>query len=127
MGCIGNGLLAFYKWYAGFTRRELHGELTAILGPAQDVTLAYYESLYARRASLVRRFEMIGIAKYLLPSVYFIGKRLAHDNVIALAPPDSRSDRPSGPSRSVRQQRGARRAPDGGARFRRSEGGPERS
>jgi SAM-dependent methyltransferase len=113
--------------HAGFTRRELRDELSAALGPAQDVTLAYYTRLYARRATLVRQLEVVGLGKYLLPSVYFVGKRLAHDNVIALASPGSKSGQPYDPSRSVRQPRDARRAPAGGARSHHSEGGPERS
>jgi SAM-dependent methyltransferase len=116
-----------YGAHAGFTRRELRDELTAGLGPAQDVTLPYYTSLYARRATLVRRLEATGLAKHLLPSVYFVGKRLAHDTVSALAPPNSRSGRPSGPSRSVRQQPDARPVPAGGAPSHQPEDEPERS
>jgi SAM-dependent methyltransferase len=74
--------------HAGFTRCELRDELSATLGPAQDVTLTYYTSLYARRAAMVRQLEATGLTKYLLPCVYFVGKRLAHDTVSAPAPRD---------------------------------------
>ena len=111
--------------HAGFTRRELRDELSAALGLAEDVTLPYYLNLYARRATAIRRLETSGLSKFLLPSIYFVGRRSA-DNVSALRPARG-SDRPFGPSRSARPPRAAHREPDAAAPTHRAEGGQERS
>jgi SAM-dependent methyltransferase len=63
--------------HAGFARDELQGELTAVLGPARDITLAYYTSLYARWSRAIGRLEAARLTRVLLPSVYFVGQRAA--------------------------------------------------
>jgi ubiquinone/menaquinone biosynthesis C-methylase UbiE len=114
-----------YGAHAGFAREELYHELCAELGPAHDLTLAYYESLYARRAATIRRLEASGLAKFLFPCVYFFGWRAQQDNIIALRP-TRESDRPYDPSRNARLPRDARHELAAAFRYHRSEGGRER-
>ncbi len=63
--------------HAGFARDELHGELTASLGPARDITVAYYQSLYSRWSRAISGLEAARFTRILLPSVYFVGQRAA--------------------------------------------------
>jgi SAM-dependent methyltransferase len=59
--------------HAGFTRAELQDELSGAIGPAKNVTLLYYLSLYARKASYVRMLDRLRLSSLLFPAIYFIG------------------------------------------------------
>jgi SAM-dependent methyltransferase len=59
--------------HAGFTRTELQKELSGAIGPARNVTLVYYVSLYARKATYVRLLHRLRLSSLLFPAVYFIG------------------------------------------------------
>lgn len=64
--------------HAGFTRTELQDELSGAIGPATNVTLVYYVSLYARKATYVRLLHRLRLSSLLFPAVYFIGAK--HDS-----------------------------------------------
>jgi SAM-dependent methyltransferase len=59
--------------HAGFSRAELQHELSGAIGPAKNVTLVYYVSLYARKASYVRLLHRLRLSSLLFPAIYFIG------------------------------------------------------
>jgi SAM-dependent methyltransferase len=59
--------------HAGFTRTELQSELSGAIGPATNVTLLYYLSLYARKASYVRLLDRLRLSSLLFPAIYFVG------------------------------------------------------
>lgn len=59
--------------HAGFTRSELEAELSGGIGPATNVTLPYYLSVYSRKASYVRLLDRLRLSSLLFPAIYFIG------------------------------------------------------
>lgn len=59
--------------HAGFTRTELQNELSGGIGPAINVTLPYYTSLYARKAGYVRLLDRMRLSSLLFPAIYFVG------------------------------------------------------
>jgi SAM-dependent methyltransferase len=61
--------------HAGFTRTELERELNAGLGPATNVTLPYYLTLYSRRKQFVRMLDRLHVSTLLFPAIYFVGRR----------------------------------------------------
>lgn len=61
--------------HAGFTRRELGGELLAAFGHVDDATLDYYLAIYPHRARAVRLLHRSGLGTYAFPSIYFVGRK----------------------------------------------------
>lgn len=59
--------------HAGFTLTELQSELSGAIGPAINVTLSYYLSLYAREATYVRLLDRLRLSSLLFPAIYFVG------------------------------------------------------
>jgi SAM-dependent methyltransferase len=64
-----------YGAHAGFTPEELGAELQQVFGNAEDISMAYYTALYSRHARLLRWSAHARMTRYLLPSVYFFGRR----------------------------------------------------
>jgi SAM-dependent methyltransferase len=62
--------------HAGFTLRELGGELTAVFSHIDDATLDYYLAIYPHRASTVRLLHNSGLGTYAFPSIYFVGRKM---------------------------------------------------
>ena len=61
--------------HAGFTATELAADCGAAFGSAADVSDAYYLSIYARHAALVRFLIRSGLRRWLYPSVYVMGRK----------------------------------------------------
>lgn len=59
--------------HAGFSSHELRAELTASFGDASEISMDYYRAVYPDRRSQLDTLQRIGLAKFLLPSVYFFG------------------------------------------------------
>jgi SAM-dependent methyltransferase len=62
-----------YGAHAGFTRAELQSELSRSIGPAINMTMSYYLSLYARKATYGRLLDRLWLSSLLLPAIYFVG------------------------------------------------------
>jgi SAM-dependent methyltransferase len=62
--------------HAGFTRRELGGELQTVFGQIDDATLDYYLAIYPHRARAVRLLHRSGLGNYAFPSIYFVGRKM---------------------------------------------------
>jgi ubiquinone/menaquinone biosynthesis C-methylase UbiE len=62
--------------HAGFTLRELGGELRAVFSHIDDATLDYYLAIYPQRARTVRLLHSSGLGTYAFPSVYFVGQKM---------------------------------------------------
>lgn len=62
--------------HAGFTRRELGGELRAVFTQIDEATLDYYLAIYPHRARIVRLLHDSGLGSYAYPSVYFVGRKI---------------------------------------------------
>jgi SAM-dependent methyltransferase len=61
--------------HAGFSAGELGAALGGVFSSVQDITLQYYLEVYADRSRLIEFMHGLGIARFLFPSVYFIGRR----------------------------------------------------
>ena len=61
--------------HAGFTSDELAAELQAAFGETANISLDYYDAVYARRRSLVRPLHSSWLGKLLFPSIYFAGRK----------------------------------------------------
>jgi len=61
--------------HAGFSRNELQSELSGAIGPAKNVTLTYYVSLYSRKATYVRLLDRLKLSSLVFPAIYFIGAK----------------------------------------------------
>lgn len=61
--------------HAGFSARELRGELLAVFQSAEDISRQYYRALYERWESALTVMERLKLSTHLLPSVYFFGTR----------------------------------------------------
>ncbi|HKA39376.1 MAG TPA: class I SAM-dependent methyltransferase, partial [Burkholderiales bacterium] len=64
-----------YGAHAGFSAEELGAALGSIFSSVQDITLQYYLEVYADKAGPLGVLGSIGVGRFLLPSVYFIGRR----------------------------------------------------
>src|SRR5688572_2918492 len=62
--------------HAGFTLRELGGELRAVFSHIDDATLDYYLAIYPHRARTVRLLHNSGLGTYAFPSIYFVGRKM---------------------------------------------------
>jgi ubiquinone/menaquinone biosynthesis C-methylase UbiE len=62
--------------HAGFTRSELQSALSATIGPATNVTLLYYMSLYARKAMYVRLLDRLRLSALVFPAIYYVGEKI---------------------------------------------------
>lgn len=62
-----------YGAHAGFSARELQSALEAAFARAEDITLPYYQRVYARHASLVTLIARCHLGPIAFPSVYFFG------------------------------------------------------
>ena len=62
--------------HAGFTLRELGGELLAVFSHIDDATLDYYLAIYPHRARTVRLLHNSGLGTYAFPSIYFVGRKM---------------------------------------------------
>lgn len=61
--------------HAGFTRVELLKLLEEYIGPAFDISGAYYRSLYSKHIRNIDRIERFGWSKRIFPCVYACGKK----------------------------------------------------
>lgn len=64
-----------YGAHAGFSAAELGAALGGVFSSVQDITLQYYLEVYADRARLIEFVHGLGIARFVFPSIYFIGRR----------------------------------------------------
>jgi SAM-dependent methyltransferase len=62
--------------HAGFTPRELGGELRAVFSQIDEKTLDYYLAIYPHRARTVRLIHNSGLGKFAFPSIYFSGRKM---------------------------------------------------
>jgi SAM-dependent methyltransferase len=62
--------------HAGFTLRELGGELRAVFSRIDDATLDYYLAMYPHRARTVRLLHGSGLGTVVFPSIYFVGRKM---------------------------------------------------
>jgi SAM-dependent methyltransferase len=61
--------------HAGFTPRELGGELRAVFSEIDEKTLDYYLAIYPNRAGTVRLLHKSGLGTFAFPSIYFSGRK----------------------------------------------------
>jgi SAM-dependent methyltransferase len=61
--------------HAGFTLRELGGELRNVFSRMDDATLDYYLAIYPSRARTVRLLQNSGLGTLAFPSIYFVGQK----------------------------------------------------
>ena len=61
--------------HAGFTLRELGGELRSVFSRMDDATLDYYLAIYPNRARTVRLLQNSGLGTLAFPSIYFVGQK----------------------------------------------------
>ena len=61
--------------HAGFTLRELGGELRAVFSQVDDATLDYYLAIYPNRDRTVRLLQGSGLGTFAFPSIYFAGRK----------------------------------------------------
>lgn len=61
--------------HAGFTRVELLDLLEDNIGPAFDISAAYYRNLYSRHAKKISVLEKSGLSKRIFPCIYACGKK----------------------------------------------------
>jgi len=61
--------------HAGFTLRELGGELRSVFSHVDDATLDYYLAQYPHRAGTVRMLHNSGLGTFAFPSIYFVGRK----------------------------------------------------
>lgn len=62
--------------HAGFTLRELGGELRAVFSQIKDATLDYYLAIYPNRARTVGLLHNSGLGTFAFPSIYFVGRKI---------------------------------------------------
>ena len=62
--------------HAGFTLRELGGELRAVFSQIDEATLDYYLAIYPNRARTVRLLHHTGVGAFAFPSIYFTGRKM---------------------------------------------------
>jgi len=61
--------------HAGFSTKELDGDLRAVFSHVNDITLPYYHAIYPNKTNLVNRLHASGLWQYLFPSIYFFGAK----------------------------------------------------
>jgi SAM-dependent methyltransferase len=61
--------------HAGFTLRELGGELRAVFSDIDDATLDYYLTIYPNRKGTMRLLQTSGLGTIAFPSIYFVGRK----------------------------------------------------
>ena len=61
--------------HAGFTQRELGGELRSVFSHIDEATLDYYLAIYPNRARTVRALHSSGLGTYAFPGIYFVGQK----------------------------------------------------
>lgn len=64
-----------YGAHAGFSSRELRIALEQVFGQSEEVTLPYYQRIYAARSGLVHMLGELGLGRFLFPAVYFCGTK----------------------------------------------------
>jgi ubiquinone/menaquinone biosynthesis C-methylase UbiE len=64
-----------YGAHAGFSSRELKTALEAAFHRADEITLPYYQRVYARYGSLMTLIGRCGLGPIAFPSVYFLGAK----------------------------------------------------
>lgn len=62
--------------HAGFTLRELGGELQAVFSHIKDATLDYYLTIYPNQARTVSLLHNSGLGTIAFPSIYFVGRKM---------------------------------------------------
>lgn len=62
--------------HAGFTQRELGGELRAVFPHTDEATLDYYLAMYPHWAGTVRMLHNSGLGTFAFPGVYFLGRKV---------------------------------------------------
>ncbi|MDE2388132.1 MAG: methyltransferase domain-containing protein [Betaproteobacteria bacterium] len=61
--------------HAGYTKEELRGELANVFSEVTDITLDYYRDVYSSKRGFIEAVARIGVASWLFPCVYFLGRR----------------------------------------------------
>ncbi len=64
-----------YGAHAGYSAEELSNELGRVFGIVTDVTREYYLALYRRHQELVATIWKFRMDKWIMPSVYFVGRK----------------------------------------------------
>src|SRR4029078_13329400 len=63
--------------HAEFSRLTLRAGCAAAFGAGTDISDKYYLSLYPRHAALIQASVVSGLARWIFPSVYIIGRKHA--------------------------------------------------
>jgi ubiquinone/menaquinone biosynthesis C-methylase UbiE len=61
--------------HAGYTTQELANELSSVFSAVHDITNNYYRVIYRRKKNLIEAILSLGMGRWLLPAVYFMGTR----------------------------------------------------
>jgi SAM-dependent methyltransferase len=64
-----------YGAHAGFSSGELKAALERAFGQAEEITQRYYQVVYRRQATWVKLLERMRLGRFILPAVYFMGKK----------------------------------------------------
>lgn len=64
-----------YGAHAGYSSEELNSELNAVFSEVKEITLPYYLEIYSSKRLAVQALSSLGIARWMLPAVYFLGHR----------------------------------------------------
>ncbi|HML39035.1 MAG TPA: methyltransferase domain-containing protein, partial [Bacillota bacterium] len=61
--------------HAGYTEKELEAILLTHFSHVENITMSYYQYLYANYNFAIKTLEKSGLYKFVLPSVYFLGSK----------------------------------------------------
>lgn len=61
--------------HAGFSSAELRAALEQVFSRTEEITLPYYLDLYRNYAGLTDLLDKSGLARFVFPSVYFLGSK----------------------------------------------------
>lgn len=64
-----------YGAHAGYSSEELNGELSMVFSAVKEITMPYYLDIYAKKKLAIQTLSSLGVARWTLPAVYFIGHK----------------------------------------------------
>lgn len=64
-----------YGAHAGYSSAELNSELSTVYSEVREITLPYYLGIYASKKMVIQTVSSLGIARWIFPAVYFLGRR----------------------------------------------------
>jgi ubiquinone/menaquinone biosynthesis C-methylase UbiE len=64
-----------YGAHAGYSSAELHAELSTVFSEVREITLPYYRDIYASKKVAIQTVSSFGLARWVFPAVYFVGRR----------------------------------------------------